>query len=162
MAWSESGIYTATLRDCLSNIIAGDFRLVTSKLALHNNTDTPNFALDPATWTNANEVTDASNWTTGGRLVSAAASGGGSIAPSLALSGDGKSLVFDATDVSVATTTITAARGLKWHMDALSPKALICGINFGADYTTSAGTFAITWSNSPVGIWVIKCVPSGA
>jgi hypothetical protein len=162
MGWTESGIYTATLRDMLSNIIAGDVRLVTSKLALHNNTDTPDFTLDPATWTNAYEVTDASNWTTGGRLVSAAASGGGSIAPTMAQSSDKKSVVFDATDVSVASTTIAAARGLKWQMDALSPKAIICGINFGADYTTSAGTFAITWSNSPAGIFVIKCVPSGA
>ena len=159
IAWSESGLYVATIRDCLSNIIAGDVRLTTSKLALHDNTNTPDYTIDPGTWTNANEVS-GTGWAAGGVLVSAAASGAASIAPTLTQS-PSKSVMFDATDVSVATTTVTNAYGLKWYMDALSPKAAICGIYFGGSaYTTSAGTFAITWA--ALGIWVIKCVVSGA
>ena len=159
MAWTESGLYVATIRDMLKNVIAGDWTLTTSKLALHNNTDTPDYTIDPGTWTNANEVS-GTGWAAGGVLVSAAATGSSSLAPTLTQSPT-KSVMADANDVSVGATTLTNAYGLKWYMDALTPKAAIVGVYFGGTgYSTSAGTFAITWA--VLGVWVIKCVVSGA
>lgn len=160
MAWTESGLYVSNVINALNNTIAHDWTLTSAKLALYNNTDTPDFTVAAASaiYAVTNEVS-GTGWAAGGVLASAAASGGGSIAPSLTQSPT-KSVMGDATDVSVATTTLTAARGLKWYFDSLSPKAVWIGINFGGDYTTSAGTFAITWA--ALGIWVIKCVPSGA
>lgn len=165
MAWSESGIFTATFRDKLISLAAMniDLRVTTAKLALYGTALTPDYTADPASYSTTSE-TYGTNWAQGGVLVSAAASGGGSLAPSITQSSDKKSVIFDATDVSVASTTIsTGAYGLYWYFDSQSPKALGWGIYFGGNpYTTSAGTFAITWSNSPVGIWVVKCVASGA
>ena len=74
MAWTASGLYVATLRDMVKNAIAGDWTLVTSRIALHNNSDTPDYTIDPGTWTNANEVS-GTGWAAGGVLLSAAAAG---------------------------------------------------------------------------------------
>jgi len=53
--------------------------------------------------------------------------------------------MIDAADVSASTTTLTNAFGCLVYDDTLSPKAGIIAINFGAGYSTVAGTFAITW-----------------
>ena len=154
MAWTASGLYAATIRDMLGNIIAGDWRLTTSKIALHNNSDTPDFSVDPGTWTNANEVS-GTGWAAGGVLVSAGASGGASMAPTITQS-PSKTVMADATDLSVASTTLTNAYGCKWYMDALSPKAAVVAIYFGGSaYSTTAGTFAITFN--ALGVWTIQC-----
>ena len=129
MSWTASGLYAATIRDMLGNIIAGDWRLTTSKIALHNNSDTPDFSVDPGTWTNANEVS-GTGWAAGGVLVSAGASGSASMAPTITQS-PSKTVMADATDLSVALTTLTNAYGCKWYMDALSPKAAVVAIYFG-------------------------------
>ncbi len=161
MAWSESGLYVATLRDRLIDLAATrcDIKVTTARIALHNNTDTPDFTIDPGTWTNANEVS-GTGWAAGGELISGLANGGGSLAPT-ATQSPTKSLMFDATDISKANCTFSNAYGLKWFFDALTPKAALCGIYFGGNpYSPSAGTFAVTWA--ALGIWVIKCVPSGS
>ena len=66
----------------------------------------------------------------------------------LALNASGsKILSWTASNVSVATTTLTSAYGGYFYADALSPKYKIIGIYFGGSpYSTVAGTFAITWS----------------
>jgi hypothetical protein len=160
MAWSESGLYVSNVINSLNNTIGMDFTLTSAKLALYNNTDTPDYtvAAASAVFSATNEVF-GTGWATGGVLVSAA-NGGGSIAPTITQSPT-KSVMGDATDVSVASTTLANAYGLKWYFDSLTPKALWLGIYFGGlPYSTSAGTFAITWA--ALGIWVVKCVPSGA
>jgi hypothetical protein len=64
---------------------------------------------------------------------------------------------FDATDVSVATTTLTNARCYLLYADALAGDRAIVLINFGADYSTVAGTFAITWDAA--GVWTNDLTP---
>jgi hypothetical protein len=155
VAWTESGIYYQLLRDTLKssgNIVAG-WDATTNKIALYSNSDTPGFQDDPATFSSTNEVF-GTGWATGGVLVSAAGAGSTSLAPAFSIVGTAPTttLKFDyTTDLSVASTTLANARGCKMYRDALSPKALVVAIWFGgSDYSTSAGTFAITFSPSGV------------
>ena len=59
-------------------------------------------------------------------------------------------MVYDMNDVSAASTTLSAVRGVIIYADALAGDNNIIGITFGADYSTSNGTFGITWSGSGV------------
>jgi hypothetical protein len=149
MAVTASGLYVATFVDVLDTTqLALDLDLETHKGALFNNSITPNFTTDTAYGVapyNANEVT-GTNW----------ASGGVALTGTTFLASSGTA-VFDATDVSVATTTIASARCYLLYADALAGNNAICLVDFGADYSTTAGTFAITWNAS--GIFVIDLTP---
>lgn len=56
--------------------------------------------------------------------------------------------VFDANDLSWATSTITARGAVlyKARGGASSADELICYIDFGSNITSTAGTFLITWA----------------
>jgi hypothetical protein len=49
------------------------------------------------------------------------------------------------------------ARGAKLYADALAGNNLICGINFGSDFTSTAGTFTIQWAAA--GVFAIDLTP---
>lgn len=145
MAITASGLYVATFVDVLDTTqLALDLDLETHKGALVSNSLTPNFTTDTA-FAGTNEVT-GTNWPAGGIALTGTTF--------LASSG---TAVFDATDVSVASTTITAARAYQLYADALAGNNLILLIDFTADYSTVNGTFAITFSGS--GIAVIDLTP---
>jgi hypothetical protein len=140
MAWS-SLIQSATIRDALKNAIAlnwGGTSPDTINIALFNNTGTPSQDTDPATYGvapyNANEVS-GTGWAAGGIALGS---------PTMTLVA-GVGVMFDANDVSASTTTLTNVRGCAIYDNTLSPKAVVMAITFGADYSTVAGTFAITW-----------------
>lgn len=155
MAWTASGLYVANWIDILdATQLAIDLSLTTHKIALYNNTKTPNFSSDVG-YTATNEVS-GTGWAAGGVALSAAAAGGTSTSPTLTESPTG-SIMYDMADVSVASTTLTNARGLVIYADALAGDNNIVGVNFGADYSTVAGTFAITWSAS--GVFAIDITP---
>jgi hypothetical protein len=153
VAWTESGIFYATFRDMLKNVIAGDWGLTTNKIALYNNTDTPTFQADPSTYASTNEVS-GTGWAAGGIAVSAGGAGSTSLAPAWSIVGTEPTTTLKftyGTNMSVASTTLANARGAKMYMDSLTPKANVVAIWFGgSDYSTSAGTFAITWNASGV------------
>lgn len=154
MGWTASGLYADVFQKGLSGNLVLNLALATHKICLHNNTDTPDYTAVAAAFSSTNEVY-GTGWATGGVLLSAAASGGGSTSPAVSQS-PSKTVMWDMADVSVATTTLTAARGAKIYADALTPKAYIIGIWFGgSDYTTSAGTFAITFN--VLGVATIVC-----
>lgn len=140
-----SGLYTATFRDALENVIALNLDAENYKCALYTNTLTPNFDSDPASYSSTNEVS-GTGYTAGGVALTGST-----------LTAASGNLTYDATDVSWATSTIANARGAIIYADALTPKALICAVNFGADYSTTAGTFTVQWNAS--GIWVLDLVP---
>ncbi len=144
MGITASGLYVATFVDIFDTTqLAVDLDLETHKGALFNNSITPNFTTDTAYGVapySANEVT-GTNWPSGGIALA-----GTTVAAS---SG---TLVFDATDVSVASTTISGARGYLLYADALAGNNAILLVDFTQDYATSNGTFAITWSASGVAI----------
>lgn len=149
MAVTASGLFVATFVDVLDTTqLALDLDLETHKGALFSNSITPNFTTDTAFGAapyNANEVF-GTNWATGGVALT-----GTTVAAS---SG---TLVFDATDVSVANTTLTNARAYLLYADALAGNNAICLVDFAADYSTVNGTFAITWAAG--GIFVIDLTP---
>lgn len=140
MAVTVSGLYVATFADVLDTTqLALDLDLETHKGALFNNTITPNFVTDTAYGVapyNANEVT-GTNWAAGGVLLTGTVFDVASI---------GGTLVYDATDVSVASTTLTGARCYLLYADALAGNNAVVLINFGADFATVNGTFGIQFA----------------
>lgn len=149
MAVTASGLYYATFAGALQQTIALDLNAETHKVALFTNTLTPAFTTDTAYGVapyNANE-TSGGSWAAGGPALTGT---------SVTDAGSGL-LTFDATDVSVATTTITNARCALIYADALAGNNAIVLVNFTSDYSTSNGTFAITWAGA--GIFTIDLTP---
>lgn len=172
MAWTKSGLYITTITDLLNTTAltgntagTGPFLLTTNKIALHSNALTDgtapiNFSAASPNWANTSEVS-GTGWAAGGVLFSAAAAGGTSVAPAFTESPTG-SIKYGMSNVSVATTTLTNARGCIMYADALTaPAALVdamlVAVTFGADYSTVAGTFAITWDS--LGVWAMDITP---
>lgn len=139
MAVTVSGLFYPTFAASLANTIALDLTLETHKGALISNAATPNFSSHDL-WADleANEVTGP-NWAAGGVALT-----GTTISESPT-----GTLMFDASNVSVETTTLTNARAYVLYAAALSNE-LICLVDFEADYSTVAGTFAITWAETGV------------
>lgn len=150
-----SGLYVLNWIDALDGTqLAIDLSLTTHKLALYNNTKTPNFSSDTA-YSATNEVS-GTGWAAGGVALSAAASGGTSVLPTLTNSSG--TMIYDHTnDVSVANTTLTNARGVMLYADALAGDNAIVMVDFGADFSTVAGTFGIQWAAG--GVFSIDMVP---
>lgn len=140
-----SGLYVATVRDSLKNVIALDVTSTACKVAMYTNTLTPNFDADPSSYATTNEVS-GTGYTAGGIVIA-----------SPTLVGSSGNLTFDIADSSWATSTITNARGAIIYADGLTPKANVCAITFGADFSTVAGTFTISWNAS--GVWAVDLVP---
>ncbi|MEU6725501.1 hypothetical protein ABZ917_17480 [Nonomuraea wenchangensis] len=122
--------------------LALDLDLETHKVALFTNSlTTPNFTTDTAYGVspyNANEVS-GTGYTSGGALLTGTT-----------FTGASGVATFDASDVSWTSSTITGARGALIYADALAGNNAIVMVNLGADYSTSAGTLAITWSASGI------------
>lgn len=142
MAVTASGLYVATFIDVLDTTqLAIDLDLETHKGALFSNSITPNFDTDTAYGAapyNANEVS-GTGWAAGGVALTGTTFLGAS-----------GTATFDATDVSVAGTTLTGARCYLLYADALAGNNAIVLVNFGADYSTVNGTFGITWAGAGI------------
>lgn len=149
MAVTASGIFVATMVDALDTTqLAIDYDLETHKGALFSNSITPNFTTDTAYAVapyNANEVT-GTNWASGGVALTGTT-----------ITATSGTMVFDATDVSVATVTVSNARCYLLYADVLAGNNALFLVDFGADYSATAGTFAITWNAS--GIYVVDLTP---
>ena len=146
MAWTESGLYVATMVQLVTAATVPKWTLTTNKFFLTNNSDTPDYTQVAASaiYAVTNEVS-GTGWAAGGLTTATLAAGGTDIATAAAISG--KLLNYSASNVSVATTTLTNAFGGFFYVDSLSPKAKLMGIYFGGSgFSTVAGTFAITWS----------------
>jgi hypothetical protein len=171
MAFTNSGLYLTPMMEMLKDTAitgtgGGNYTLATAKIALISNAATQgtaplNFSATTATWANTNEVS-GTGWAAGGVLLSAAAAGATSVVPTLA-EGTTGSIRYDHTnDVSVASTTLTNARGCIIYLDSITaPAALVdammVAVTFGADYSTTAGTFGIQWAAT--GIWELDVTP---
>jgi hypothetical protein len=141
-----SGVYGPFLRDAIGNVKA--FALNASdtvKWQPVTDTYTPDFNAHDEEADITNEVT-GTGYTTGGEAL-------GSPTFTIA-SGVAK---LDGTDVSLGSTTLSSIRGVVLFDDTLSGDPLLCAVNFGSDYSTSSGTFAITWNAS--GIFTIDYIP---
>lgn len=150
MAVTVSGLFVANWIDIVdASQLAIDLSLTTNKVAMFTNTITPNFSTDTAYNVapyNANEVSGA-GYTAGGAAVAS---------PTITESPTG-TLMFDLADTSWTSSTITNARCALLYANALTPKSAICLVNFGADYSTSNGTFSIVWASG--GLFNIDLTP---
>ena len=139
MAVTASGLFVSTFIDVLDTTqLALDLDLETHKIALFSDTITPNFSTDTAygvTPYDANEVS-GTGWAAGGVALT-------STVFTEAVTG---SAVFDAADVSEATTTLTSAMCGLIYADALAGNNAICLVDFVTAVSTVAGTLTITWT----------------
>lgn len=146
MAWTASGLYVLTWIDILdATQLAIDTSLTTHKIAMYNNTETPNFSTETA-YAATNEVS-GTGYTAGGQVV---------VSPTTTESPAG-TLMYDLGDQVWASPTSVTARGAKLYADALAGNNLIVGINFGSDFTSTAGTFTIQWAAT--GVFTIDLTP---
>ena len=163
MAFSSSGLYVVTLQEQLkgTSVTGGPINPATAtgwKIALHSNSLTQgtapiNYSAASPVWANTNEVS-GTGWAAGGVTLLTAAASGTSTAPTLA-EGTAGSLRYDMADISVAGTTLTAARGCIIYFDAATAPgtlidAMFIAVTFGSDASTSNGTFGIQWSATGV------------
>jgi hypothetical protein len=152
VAVTTSGLFVATFVDALDTTqLALDLDLETHRVALYPNSITPDFDASAANATygagvySGTEVT-GTNWAAGGVLLTGTTfTGASGIA------------TFDATDVSVASTTLSGVRCCLIYADALAGNNGIVLVNFGADYATVNGTFGVTWAAG--GIFTLDLVP---
>lgn len=148
MAWSTSELFRQTQIDILKGTLTADLDTIATKVALYNNSVTPdsdataaNVAYGAGTWT-GNEVT-GTNWAAGGVALSGM--------DVIAITGGYK---YDATDVSVSTCTFTGAYGCLIYLDGLTTpvadQGLIAVYFGGSAFSPVAGDFTITWNASGI------------
>jgi hypothetical protein len=155
MTVSFSGLYVANFISSFNATqLALDLSLTSHKLSLLGSTATPNFDTD-VTWTSTTEVF-GTGWPTGGVPLSTAAASGTSAAPTLTVSPTG-TMMYDMNDVAVSSTTLTNARAVRLYAAALGGLNLIVLVNFGADFSTSNGTFGIQWAAT--GVFAVDLTP---
>ena len=152
MAWGGSGLFVSNIIDVLdASQLPIDLSLTTNKVALFDNTITPNYDVAAASAAYAAGV-----WA-GGEASGAGYSAGGIVVASPTLTGASGIMTFDMADTSWTSSTITSARGALFYQNALTPKAAICAIDFASAYSTVNGTFLITWN--ALGVFTIDLVP---
>lgn len=146
MAISASGLFYITWRDVLDTTqLAIDLDLETHKIALFTNSITPNFSTDTAYAVSPYDANEVSG--------TGYTSGGAALTSTTVDESPTGTIRWDAADSSWTTSTITNAKGGLIYADALAGNNAICLVNFGADYSTVAGTFLITWSSSGIFTW---------
>jgi hypothetical protein len=143
-AWTVSGLYVTNWIDILdATQLAVDLSLTTAKIAMYNNTETPNYSTESA-YAATNEVSGA-GYTAGGQTV---------LSPTNTESPSGTYMHDLADQVWASPTTVTAF-GAKYYVAAASK--LICAINFAGSFTSTAGTFTIQFAST--GVFTIDLTP---
>lgn len=139
MAVTASGLFVLTWKDFWDNSdVVMDWVNDTIKMALFNNSITPNFSTNTAYGAapfNANEIS-GTGYTAGGASL-------GSKTVSESPTG---TLMFDAADPAWSGATFSGVRcGVTWDdtLAAVVADALVGLTNFGADYAVTAGTLTV-------------------
>lgn len=152
MAWTNSKMFRAALADVWDNTTALDLGSDVPKVALYNNTGTPdqnvtsaNTAFNVGQWVTANEVSQAVQWPTGGVALAGTS-----------LNSATSGVVFyDATDTdSGSAATLASVYGCMVYDDTLTTPVADQGISFhyfgGIQGVTSA-MLRVQWHAN--GIW---------
>jgi hypothetical protein len=117
-------------------------------VALFPNTITPDFTVATASF-----AYDAGVYTSGAELTGGSWPAGGYtlVSPSVTAEQPAAGQVrFDANDVSQATTTIVDARGCLLYSDTEASDTGLLVVDFGSAFSTTNGTFAITWDSNGI------------
>lgn len=131
-----SGLFKQNLNDALDASASNTNWVGSPKVALYNSTGVAAWNYNNATGYSATNEISGTGYTATGATLST---------PTLATASG--TMTYDAADRAWAAATITA-RGCLIYDDAVtSPTAdaAIVGVDFGSDYTSTAGTFTIQW-----------------
>tara|TARA_R110002020_G_scaffold364553_1_gene576871 strand:+ start:533 stop:967 length:435 start_codon:yes stop_codon:yes gene_type:complete len=142
-----SGLYAITFLNALKNTLAVDLDDTTAdrfKAMLVTSSYTPNFGTHDFKDDVSNEVS-GTGYDAGGKSLS-----------SVTLTQTSGTIKFDAADLTWSSSTITA-RGAVVYDDSLTSDPLIAYIDFGADKSSSAGDFVLTFNAS--GIFTLDLTP---
>jgi hypothetical protein len=150
MAWASSKIFSQYVLGTLDRTTAFDIDTDIPKVALYNNTPTPdntvslaNSCYNVGQWATAQEQFQAGQWAQGG----------------VALSGHdvttaGTTIMYDATDTaSGAACTLANVYGCLVYDDTIttpSADAGICYNYFGGINSVTNGTFTVVWNASGI------------
>ncbi|MER5420322.1 hypothetical protein [Streptosporangium roseum] len=146
MAWGGSGWYADMLVDALGTSQLGiNLDLDTYKLALYDNSISPDFTVADATYATTGEIA-GTGYTAGGKAVTGTT-----------LTVAGAFMVWDGDNVEWTSSTLTGVRGGQIYADPLSPKRLVIGIDWGSAYSTADGSLLVAWASQ--GIGRISCIP---
>lgn len=152
MAWSNSKMFRATVADVFDNTTALDLGTDVPKVALYNNSITPdqnvtsaNTAYNVGQWATAQEVFQAGQW----------AQGGVALAGTSLNSATSGVVFYDANDTaSGAAATLASVYGCLVYDDTLTTPVAdqgICFNYFGGTNSVTNGTFTVVWHAN--GIW---------
>ena len=135
MAITASGIYFLTMEKALIDTLGVSLESTANKFMLTDDTETPNFDTD-AFRSNVTEVT-GTNWPSGGVAITA---------PAITVSAG--TLIYGASNVSVASTTLVAvmASVLTTGNATVGSDPIWMLHDFVTAVNTSAGTFGINWT----------------
>lgn len=152
MAWSNSKVFRPFLADALGNVAAFDLDADSFKVALYNNTITPdndvtaaNSAYNAGQWATAQEVFQAVQWPQGGVALAGVSLN----------SATADVVFFDASDTaSGSTATLANVYGCLVYDDTLTTPVADQGISynyFGGTNSVTNGTLTVVWHAN--GIW---------
>lgn len=150
MAWSNSKIFTIAIHHMLDRTSNIDLDGDTPKVALYNNSITPdntvtaaNSAFNAGQWATANEVSESGQWATGGVVLS-----GHDITSATT------TITYDATDTaSGSAADLANVYGCLVYDDTITtPTADIglCYNYFGGANSVTNGTFTVVWNASGI------------
>lgn len=152
MAWSNSKVFAALLETALGNSVPIDLDGDSFKVALYNNSITPdntvtaeNSAYDVGQWADTNEQTSSTDWPAGGPALS-----------SVTWTRASNVVTWDAADKSSGSAaTLTNVYGCLVYDDTMtaSPGPAdqgICYNYFGGAASVTNGTFTIVWNASGI------------
>lgn len=152
MAWTNSKVFRPFLADVLGNVAQFDLDADVFKVALYNNTITPDndvtsalSAYNTGQWITAQEVSQAVQWPAGGVALSGVSLN----------SGTADVVFFDAADTaSGSAATLANVFGCLVYDDTLAApvsKQGVCYNYFGGTNAVTNGTLTVVWHAN--GIW---------
>jgi hypothetical protein len=112
------------------------------------NSDTIKVALATSSYTPDQDAHDFFNDITNEVTGTGYTAGGATLgSPTFSYTGASNVWAFDGADVAWTTSTITARYAIVYDSTpgTAATNPLICYVDFGADVSTTAGTFTITW-----------------
>lgn len=136
----------------MASLIYNSFRKKIMDGSIDLDTDTIKVALVTSSYVPSQDNHDFFNDVTNEVSGTGYSAGGATLATKTVTQDDSNDRgVFDADDVSWATSTITARAAVIYKSTGVSStSALIAYIDFSTDQTTSATTFRIEWSASGI------------
>jgi len=147
LAWTNSKIFRPFLADVLGNVAAFDLDADTFKVALYNNTPTPdndvtsgNSAYNVGQWATAQEVYESGQWAQAGVAL-------GSVVLNSATA---DVVFFDAADTaSGSAADLANVYGCLVYDDTLTTPVAdqgVCYNYFGGANSVTNGTFTVQWA----------------